>query len=94
MLCVMYEVLIPPGFSVLTVECRVPCKATTDELESLCRSEGVTCKELGVSKTNLTEYEVEYLCNYKRVVPVGKLKDGTTPPPQVNYFFHLTICHK
>ncbi|XP_048096210.1 LOW QUALITY PROTEIN: histone-lysine N-methyltransferase SUV39H1b [Alosa alosa] len=63
-------------------ECRVPCKATTDELESLCRVEGVTCKDLGISKNNLTEYEVEYLCSYKRVVPTEKLKNGMTPPPQ------------
>ncbi|XP_063063752.1 histone-lysine N-methyltransferase SUV39H1b isoform X1 [Engraulis encrasicolus] len=63
-------------------DCRVPCKSTTEELECLCRLEGVTSRDLGISKANLSEYEVEYLCSYKKVVPSEKSRNGTTPPPQ------------
>ncbi|XP_028849970.1 histone-lysine N-methyltransferase SUV39H1b isoform X2 [Denticeps clupeoides] len=49
-------------------ECRVPCKASFGQLETLCRAEQVTCQPLGITKDNLLEYEVEYLCDYKRKV--------------------------
>lgn len=47
--------------------CIVPCKLSWDQLETRCRQEKVSCKVLGVSKNNLNDYEVEYLCDYKRM---------------------------
>ncbi|KTF86219.1 hypothetical protein cypCar_00024488 [Cyprinus carpio] len=53
--------------------CRVACIATEDQLEVICREQGVTCEELGINKHNLCNYEVEYLCDYKRkVITDGK----------------------
>lgn len=37
-----------------------------DELEALCRRERLHCKELGVNRANLNDYEVEFLCDYKK----------------------------
>uniref|UniRef100_A0A3B1KAQ0 Histone-lysine N-methyltransferase n=1 Tax=Astyanax mexicanus TaxID=7994 RepID=A0A3B1KAQ0_ASTMX len=48
--------------------CKVACLATVEELQSICREEGLVCEELGVTKNNLCDFEVEYLCNYKRIV--------------------------
>ncbi|XP_034447361.1 histone-lysine N-methyltransferase SUV39H1-A [Hippoglossus hippoglossus] len=47
-------------------DCRVPCKMSWDELEALCRTERLNCKQLGVNRTNVNEYEVEFLCDYKK----------------------------
>ncbi|CAB1456976.1 unnamed protein product [Pleuronectes platessa] len=47
-------------------DCRVPCKMSWDELEALCRTERLHCKQLGVNRTNVNEYEVEFLCDYKK----------------------------
>lgn len=58
-------------------ECRVACLATSDQLEVVCRVEAVKCRELGVNKSNLCEYEVEYLCNYRRKVITGGKTDVT-----------------
>ncbi|XP_016087293.1 histone-lysine N-methyltransferase SUV39H1b [Sinocyclocheilus grahami] len=53
--------------------CRVACIATVDQLEVICREQGVKCEELGISKHNLCDYEVEYLCDYKKkVINLGK----------------------
>lgn len=37
-----------------------------DELEAMCRMEKLQCQELGVSRANVNEYEVEFLCDYKK----------------------------
>ncbi|TRY66870.1 hypothetical protein DNTS_033036 [Danionella cerebrum] len=55
--------------------CRVACISTTNELEAICKEESVTCKELGINKNNLCDYEVEYLCNYKKtVINIGRMQ--------------------
>lgn len=46
--------------------CSVACKMFQDELEDLCRREKIYCKDLGVSKSNINDYEVEFLCDYKK----------------------------
>lgn len=46
--------------------CSVPCKMFQDELEDLCRREKIFCKDLDVSKSNINDYEVEFLCDYKK----------------------------
>ncbi|KAJ0036114.1 hypothetical protein NQD34_004791 [Periophthalmus magnuspinnatus] len=47
-------------------DCHVPCKMSWDEVETLCRLEELRCKDLGVSRANVHEYEVEFICDYKR----------------------------
>ncbi|KAG7232871.1 hypothetical protein INR49_008014 [Caranx melampygus] len=47
-------------------DCSVACKMSWEELECLCRREKVHCKELGVNRANVNEYEVEFLCDYKK----------------------------
>ncbi|XP_044065818.1 histone-lysine N-methyltransferase SUV39H1-like isoform X6 [Siniperca chuatsi] len=47
-------------------DCRVPCKMSWDELEALCRRERLHCKQLGVNRANVNDYEVEFLCDYKK----------------------------
>ncbi|XP_036389956.1 histone-lysine N-methyltransferase SUV39H1-like isoform X1 [Megalops cyprinoides] len=51
----------------LSVGCTVPCKLSFDQLQMLCRQEKISCKQLGVSRNNINVYEVEYLCDYKRM---------------------------
>ncbi|KAG9340311.1 hypothetical protein JZ751_021758 [Albula glossodonta] len=53
--------------TVCPTACRVPCKLTWDQLQTQCRQEKVSCKVLGVSKNNINDYEVEYLCDYKKM---------------------------
>lgn len=48
------------------LDCSVPCKMSWDELEAMCRMEKLQCQELGVSRANVNEYEVEFLCDYKK----------------------------
>ncbi|XP_077575297.1 histone-lysine N-methyltransferase SUV39H1-like [Stigmatopora nigra] len=50
----------------ISKDCRVPIKMSWDDLEALCRIEGFQCKELGITKSNVNEYEVEFLCDYKK----------------------------
>ncbi|KAG8515932.1 Histone-lysine N-methyltransferase SUV39H2 [Galemys pyrenaicus] len=38
-----------------------------DTLQELCRKEKLTCQSIGITKRNLNNYEVEYLCDYKVV---------------------------
>uniref|UniRef100_A0A8C2M7T2 Histone-lysine N-methyltransferase n=1 Tax=Cricetulus griseus TaxID=10029 RepID=A0A8C2M7T2_CRIGR len=45
----------------------VPCLVSLDTLQELCRKEKLTCKSIGITKRNLNNYEVEYLCDYKVV---------------------------
>lgn len=47
-------------------DCSVPSKMSWDELEAMCRLEGLKCKEMGITKANVNEYEVEFLCDYKK----------------------------
>lgn len=46
--------------------CSVPCKMFQDELEDLCRREKLHCKDLGINRANVNDYEVEFLCDYKK----------------------------
>ncbi|XP_015240181.1 PREDICTED: histone-lysine N-methyltransferase SUV39H1 [Cyprinodon variegatus] len=48
-------------------ECCVPCKVAWDELEALCRGERLYCTELNINRANVNEYEVEFLCDYKKI---------------------------
>ncbi|XP_043354126.1 histone-lysine N-methyltransferase SUV39H2 isoform X4 [Dermochelys coriacea] len=43
----------------------VPCLASLETIQELCRKENLTCKSLGITNRNLKSYEVEYLCDYK-----------------------------
>lgn len=47
--------------------CSVCCKSSWSRLQDLCRLERVRCPALGVTRRNLGDFEVEYLCDYKRV---------------------------
>lgn len=59
----------PPG-------CSVCCKWSWGGLRELCRLGGLRCRALGVTRRNLAEFEVEYLCDYKRVrVSAGAARD-------------------
>ncbi|XP_032896096.1 histone-lysine N-methyltransferase SUV39H2 [Amblyraja radiata] len=44
----------------------VPCLASLEILQELCRTEELTCAALGIGRGELTEYEVEYLCGFKK----------------------------
>ncbi|XP_007435438.1 histone-lysine N-methyltransferase SUV39H1 [Python bivittatus] len=48
-------------------ECTVCCKSTWSHLQDLCRLEKVCCPNLGITKKNLSDFEVEYLCDYKKI---------------------------
>ncbi|KAG9489940.1 hypothetical protein GDO78_005710 [Eleutherodactylus coqui] len=43
----------------------VPCLASNETLQELCRKELLTCKCLGITRKNLNNYEVEYICDHK-----------------------------
>uniref|UniRef100_A0A8D0H5V1 Histone-lysine N-methyltransferase n=1 Tax=Sphenodon punctatus TaxID=8508 RepID=A0A8D0H5V1_SPHPU len=43
----------------------VPCLASLDILQELCRQENLTSKSIGLANRTLESYEVEYLCDYK-----------------------------
>ncbi|OCT66833.1 hypothetical protein XELAEV_18038114mg [Xenopus laevis] len=47
--------------------CVVRCLSSESELQELCREEQLCCAELGVTRKNLSDFEVEYLWNYKKV---------------------------
>uniref|UniRef100_A0A8C3BK94 Histone-lysine N-methyltransferase n=1 Tax=Cairina moschata TaxID=8855 RepID=A0A8C3BK94_CAIMO len=47
--------------------CRVCCKSSWAQLRDLCRRQRLQCRALGVTRRNLAHFEVEYLCDYKRV---------------------------
>ncbi|KAM9431581.1 histone-lysine N-methyltransferase SUV39H1-like isoform 3-T5 [Salvelinus alpinus] len=46
--------------------CSVSCKLSLDDLQAVCRRERLHCKQLRVNKHNIDDYEVEYLCDYKK----------------------------
>ncbi|XP_006013568.1 histone-lysine N-methyltransferase SUV39H2 [Latimeria chalumnae] len=41
----------------------VPCLASVEVLQELCRKEKLICKSIGITKRSLNDYEVEYLCD-------------------------------
>ncbi|NXR10229.1 SUV92 methyltransferase, partial [Semnornis frantzii] len=43
----------------------VPCLASLEILQELCRKENLRCKSIGITNRSLKRYEVEYLCDYK-----------------------------
>nr|XP_033779453.1 histone-lysine N-methyltransferase SUV39H1 isoform X3 [Geotrypetes seraphini] len=47
--------------------CSVCCKSSWSHLQDLCRLEKLSCTLLEVTRKNLYDFEVEYLCDYKRV---------------------------
>ncbi|XP_044856246.1 histone-lysine N-methyltransferase SUV39H1-like isoform X2 [Mauremys mutica] len=47
--------------------CAVCCKSSWSQLQDLCRLERVRCPSLGITRRNLSHFEVEFLCDYKRV---------------------------
>uniref|UniRef100_A0A670JWM5 Histone-lysine N-methyltransferase n=1 Tax=Podarcis muralis TaxID=64176 RepID=A0A670JWM5_PODMU len=46
--------------------CTVCCKSTWSHLQDLCRLQKVCCPGLGITRKNLCDFEVEYLCDYKK----------------------------
>lgn len=46
--------------------CSLPCLMSWEQLEALCRREKLSCQQLGVNRANLNNYEVEFLCDYKK----------------------------
>ncbi|PIO13189.1 hypothetical protein AB205_0211000, partial [Aquarana catesbeiana] len=52
--------------SAFTAWC-VPCLASNETLQEICRKESLICKCIGINKKNLNNYEVEYLCDRKMV---------------------------
>lgn len=67
--------VIGKEFYFLIVAWCVPCLVSLDTLQELCRKEKLTCKSIGITKRNLTNYEVEYLCDYK----VAKVRPWPAP---------------
>ncbi|KAJ7317529.1 hypothetical protein JRQ81_003691 [Phrynocephalus forsythii] len=47
--------------------CHVCCKSSWSQLQDLCRLEKVCCSPLGITRKNLFDFEVEYLCDYMKV---------------------------
>ncbi|XP_075691045.1 histone-lysine N-methyltransferase SUV39H1 isoform X2 [Rhinoderma darwinii] len=47
--------------------CSVDCLSSESHLQVLCRIEHIRCAALGVNRKNICNFEVEYLCDYKRV---------------------------
>uniref|UniRef100_A0A286XKW4 Histone-lysine N-methyltransferase n=1 Tax=Cavia porcellus TaxID=10141 RepID=A0A286XKW4_CAVPO len=45
----------------------VCCKSSWNQLQDLCRLARLSCPALGISKRNLYDFEVEYLCDYKKI---------------------------
>ncbi|XP_062315587.1 histone-lysine N-methyltransferase SUV39H1-A [Osmerus eperlanus] len=46
--------------------CSVPCKLSWEDLQTVCRRKRLNCKQLKVNKHNFYDFEVEYLCDYKK----------------------------
>ncbi|KAM9180351.1 histone-lysine N-methyltransferase SUV39H1 [Dugong dugon] len=51
----------------LVLGCSVCCKSSWNQLQDLCRLAKLSCPSLGISKRNLYDFEVEYLCDYKKI---------------------------
>lgn len=53
------------------------CKSSWNQLQDLCRLAKLSCPALGISKRNLYDFEVEYLCDYKKIrVSLGDRGQG------------------
>ncbi|RLV62334.1 hypothetical protein DV515_00019423 [Chloebia gouldiae] len=48
-------------------ECSVCCLSPWSRLQELCRLQRLRCRALGVTRRNLGDFEVELLCDYRRV---------------------------
>ncbi|XP_056665127.1 histone-lysine N-methyltransferase SUV39H1 isoform X2 [Monodelphis domestica] len=48
-------------------DCKVCGKSSWSQLQNLCRLAKTSCPALGISRKNLYIFEVDYLCNYKKV---------------------------
>lgn len=57
-----------------------------DELGDLCRRQKLYCKDLGVNKSNINHYEVEFLCDYKKT-KVSHQTANTALLPEAERFF-------
>ncbi|XP_041712339.1 histone-lysine N-methyltransferase SUV39H1 isoform X1 [Coregonus clupeaformis] len=79
-------VLCVTGLS-LTAECQVACKVTTSQLQTHCRHEGIVCLDLGVNKRQMHDFEVEYLCDYKRTLVPGRKRANPTGVPKEREFY-------
>lgn len=63
-----------------------------DQLEVVCREEGVKCSKLGVNKHNLCDYEVEYLCNYrKEVINNGKMEETRVTDKEILFCIYSVV---
>ncbi|POI31429.1 hypothetical protein CIB84_004821 [Bambusicola thoracicus] len=60
----------------LIVAWYVPCLASHETLQELCRKENLRCKSIGITNKSLKSYEVEYLCDYK----VEEVRETQTDP--------------
>uniref|UniRef100_A0A8C3UQA3 Histone-lysine N-methyltransferase n=1 Tax=Catharus ustulatus TaxID=91951 RepID=A0A8C3UQA3_CATUS len=47
--------------------CSVCCLSSWSRLQDLCRLQRLRCRALGVTRRNLGDFEVELLCDYRRV---------------------------
>uniref|UniRef100_A0A8D0T9X2 [histone H3]-lysine(9) N-trimethyltransferase n=1 Tax=Sus scrofa TaxID=9823 RepID=A0A8D0T9X2_PIG len=56
-----------PRAGKLAAGCSVCCKSSWNQLQDLCRLAKLSCPALGISKRNLYDFEVEYLCDYKKI---------------------------
>ncbi|XP_071022685.1 histone-lysine N-methyltransferase SUV39H1-like [Oncorhynchus clarkii lewisi] len=67
--------------------CQVVCKVTTSQLQTLCRHEGIVCLDLGVNRKQMHNFEVEYLCDYKRTLVPGRKTANATGVPKEREFY-------
>ncbi|XP_035596210.2 histone-lysine N-methyltransferase SUV39H1 isoform X4 [Oncorhynchus keta] len=67
--------------------CQVVCKVTTSQLQTLCRHEGIVCLDLGVIRKQMHNFEVEYLCDYKRTLVPGRKTANATGVPKEREFY-------
>ncbi|XP_074133545.1 histone-lysine N-methyltransferase SUV39H1 isoform X2 [Sminthopsis crassicaudata] len=47
--------------------CSVGAKYSLNQLENLCRMAKLCCHDLGITKNNMCIFEVDYLCNYRKI---------------------------
>uniref|UniRef100_A0A8C3Y5Q9 Histone-lysine N-methyltransferase n=1 Tax=Catharus ustulatus TaxID=91951 RepID=A0A8C3Y5Q9_CATUS len=55
------------GLRVWGGRCSVCCLSSWSRLQDLCRLQRLRCRALGVTRRNLGDFEVELLCDYRRV---------------------------
>nr|XP_026246864.1 ubiquitin carboxyl-terminal hydrolase isozyme L1-like [Urocitellus parryii] len=75
--------------------CSVCCKSSWNQLRDLCRLAKLSCPALGISKRNLYDFEVEYLCDYKKIREKEYyLKKRKAAPACALLLFPLTAQHE